>query len=82
MKFFEMYKRLQCLAEALNKGHTGIANELAKKIGISRSQLFLYIDLLKNYGITVSCRKELSFYVNEDECVIEMWEPVKKIYQK
>jgi hypothetical protein len=37
MKFFEMHERLQRLAEELNKGHTGVANELARKFGIGRS---------------------------------------------
>ncbi|MFO7940995.1 MAG: hypothetical protein R6U66_14705 [Bacteroidales bacterium] len=82
MKFFEMQKRLQCLAEELNKGHTGVANELAKNMGISRSQLFVYIDLLKTYGITVTYCKALNSYVVEEECVIEVQEPIKKIYQK
>jgi len=82
MKFFEMHERLQRLAEELNRGHTGVANELAEKIGIGRSQLFLYIDLLKTYGITVKYCKELNSYVVEEGCVIEVQEPIKKIYQK
>lgn len=82
MKFFEMHERLQRLAEELNKGHTGVANELAKKIGIGRSQLFFYIDLLKTYGITVTYRKELNSYVVEEGCLLEVQDPIKKIYQK
>jgi hypothetical protein len=82
MKFFEMQKRLQCLAEELNKGHTGVANELAEKLAISRSQLFVYIDLLKAYDITVTYRKALNSYVVEEACIIEVQEPIKKIYQK
>ena len=63
MKFYEMHEPLQCLVEKLNKGHTGVANELERKIGVDRSQLFLYFDLLKAYGITVTYRKELNSYV-------------------
>jgi len=51
-------------------------------MGISRSQLFVYIDLLKTYGITVTYCKALNSYVVEEECVIEVQEPIKKNYQK
>jgi len=47
-------------------GEFVLLNELANKLGISRSHVYRLIDSLKEYGADICyCRKELSFYYNK-----------------
>jgi hypothetical protein len=69
MKFLKIFERLQLLAEELNKGHFGVANELATKIGIGRSRLFHFFNMLKLFGIHVRYPQDVNFHLVEEAYV-------------
>lgn len=53
MKFVEQIERLQYLDELIRKKTTGSPEKLAKKIGLSRSQLYNLIGYLNDIGMDV-----------------------------
>ena len=69
--------RLKELDKHIKKGNTGNAECLSKKIGISRKQLYNYLEELTDIGISIKyCRKHKNFYYEQEckltiECKIE-----------
>jgi len=59
--------RLERLDYLIRVKATGTPGELACKLGISRSTLYEYINLLKDRGASITfCRKRSCFYYEED----------------
>lgn len=63
MKFAKQIERLQYLDKLIRKGSTGTPDELADRIGVSRSQLYNLIGYLNDIGMMISySRSKNSFY--------------------
>lgn len=63
MKFVEQIERLQYLHKLIRKRATGKPNELADRLGISRSQLYNLIGYLNDIGMEIRfSRARNSFY--------------------
>ena len=63
MKFAEQIERLQYLDKLIRKQSTGTPNELADRLGISRSQLYNFIGYLNDIGMKIKfSRSRNSFY--------------------
>ena len=64
--FIREIERIQMLDKLIVSRRTGSPDELAKRLGISRSQLYLIIEYLKDMGLFISySRKINSFYYEE-----------------
>lgn len=65
MEFIKQIERLQLLNKLVREQRTGSPEELAERLGLSRRQLYCYLEFLKDYGIEiVYSRKTNSFIVN------------------
>lgn len=83
MKFVEQIERLQYLDELIRKGNTGPPRELARRLGISRSQLYNLIDYFDDFGIHVKFSRTLnSFYYNNQDKNLEIKFSIKVISEK
>ncbi len=73
MVFIKQIERLQLLNKLVREQRTGSPEELASRLGVSRRQLYAYLEFLKDYGIDiVYSRKTNSFnFINGKEIKIE-----------
>ncbi|MDR9364576.1 MAG: helix-turn-helix domain-containing protein [Balneolaceae bacterium] len=80
MKFVEQIERLKYLDELIRKGNTGTPDELARRLGISRSQLYNLINYFNDLGVPVKfSRRKNSFYYHEDDKNLEITFSIKII---
>ncbi|MFN4000009.1 HTH domain-containing protein [Algoriphagus sp.] len=65
MEFIKQIERLQLLNKLVKEKRTGSPEELAERLGLSRRQLYSYLEFLKDYGMDiVYSRKTNSFIFN------------------
>ena len=65
MEFIKQIERLQLLNKLVREKRTGSPEELAERLGLSRRQLYSYLEFLIDYGMDiVYSRKTNSFLVN------------------
>lgn len=65
--FIRQIERIQILNKLIASRRTGSPDELANRLGVSRSQLYLIIDYMKDMGLGISfSRRFNSFYYEED----------------
>lgn len=63
MKFAEQIERIQYLDRLIKKRSTGTPEEMANKLGISRSQLYNLVSYLNDIGMNVKYSRTLkTFY--------------------
>lgn len=80
MKFVEQIERLQYLDELIRKKSTGSPQQLAKRIGLSRSQLYNLIGYLNDMGMEVRfSRVRNSFYYSSQNKEFEIKFSIKII---
>lgn len=80
MKFVEQIERLQYLDKLIRKGSTGTPEELGRRLGISRSQLYNLIGYFNEIGMEVRfSRARNSFYYVSSGREIEIQFSVKII---
>ena len=73
MKFVEQIERLQYLDKLIRKKSTGTPDELAGRLGISRSQLYNLISYFKDIGMEIKySRLSKSFYYKNKDKRIEI----------
>ncbi|NOQ24277.1 MAG: HTH domain-containing protein [Bacteroidales bacterium] len=77
MKAFKIVERFELIYKFIKEENTGTANEFADKIGVSRSQLFNYLDYLKSYNIDIHYNSNKNSYVIEAGIVIETQPPLR-----
>lgn len=65
MEFIKQIERLQLLNKLVREKRTGSPKELADRLGLSRRQLYAYLEFLKDYGMDIAySRKTNSFTIN------------------
>jgi predicted DNA-binding transcriptional regulator YafY len=65
MEFIKQIERLQQLNKLVREQRTGTPEELAERLGLSRRQLYAYLEFLRDYGVDIAySRKTNSFIVN------------------
>jgi predicted DNA-binding transcriptional regulator YafY len=65
--FIRQVERVQMLNKLIASRRTGSPDELANRLGVSRSQLYLIIEYLKDMGLRISfSRKSNSFYYEKE----------------
>ncbi len=77
MKIFEIVERFDLIYKLIKEERTGTASEFAKKLNISRSQLFNYLDHIKLYGLEVHYDSFKNSYVKTNDIEIEIRQPIK-----
>jgi ACT domain-containing protein len=82
MKIFEIIERFDLIFKLIKAEKTGTANEFAQKIGLSRSQLFNYLDYLKSYEIEIRYDLFKHSYVIENDVEIEIRQPIRILNDK
>lgn len=63
MKTFEILERYQKIDRLIKRRSTGNPKSFAKKLGISKSQLFNYLEELRDRGAEISYNKTLESYI-------------------
>ncbi len=80
MKFAEQIERLQKVDKLIRNKSTGPPDELARNLGVSRSQLYNIISFFNELGVEVKYSKSsASFYYLSDKEKIEINFSVKII---
>lgn len=79
VKILNVVERFMLLDRLLKKEKTGSANQLASRLGISRSQVFNYFDELKGLGVDVKFNKSKSSYEYSGDYELEVHQPLKVI---
>lgn len=65
--FIREIERVQMLNKLIARRRTGSPEELAKRLGVSRSQLYLILEYLKDMGLAISYSRRInSFYYEEN----------------
>lgn len=73
MKFFEKAEKLLELDRLLRAEQTGNLDELANKIGVSRSQMHAYLDNLKDRGFPIEYSRERQSYYYSDPTALTVF---------
>ena len=63
MKLLEILERYQQIDRLIKRQSTGTPKEFADKLGISKSQLFNYLEDLRDRGAAISYNKTLGSYI-------------------
>lgn len=66
MNFIKQIERFQILSKLIQEQNTGSPEELAKRLNVSRRQLYNYLESLKDIGIEICySRKYDTFYFGD-----------------
>lgn len=77
MKIFEIIERFELMYKLLKEKRTGSANEFASKVGLSRSQLFNYLDYLKSYELEIKYDEFVNSYIIENGKNLKIQQPIR-----
>ena len=77
MKIFEILERYSLMNKLIKKEQTGSAKEFAKKLKISRSQLFNDLDYLKSYEIEIYYDPAKKSFVYENNVELTIHQPIR-----
>ncbi|MEN9445436.1 MAG: hypothetical protein RIS47_2327 [Bacteroidota bacterium] len=76
MKFFEKARRLIELDRYLREESTGSLGVLGEKLGISRAQMFIHLNALKEFGFPIVWNSQKQSYIYSDPDLVEVRFPV------
>ncbi len=79
MKAVEQLERLKRMNKLIKAENTGTPNEFAQRLGISRRQLYSYIELIKDMGVLTAYSKANRTFYYCDEYELEISCTLKKI---
>jgi predicted DNA-binding transcriptional regulator YafY len=63
MEFIRQIERLQLLNKLVREQRTGSPEELAERLGVSRRQLYVYLEYLKDMGVDIQFSRRLNSFV-------------------
>lgn len=63
MEFIKQIERLQLINKLIREERTGSPEELALRLGISRRQLYVYVEYLKDMGLDIQFSRRLNSFV-------------------
>jgi predicted DNA-binding transcriptional regulator YafY len=63
MDFVRQIERLQLLNKLVKEQRTGKPEELADRMGISRRQLYSYLEFLKDQGVEINFSRKLNSFI-------------------
>ena len=72
MSVLRYLQKMQLLDYLIRRKATGNQKEFARKAGMSRGLLNIYLNEMKELGFPISyCRKRNSYYYEEDGCMVK-----------
>ena len=69
MKYFDLMERMD---QMIRMENTGDASEFSKRLGISRRQLYYYVDELKDLGLPLSYSRKSKTFFYEKNCMLKI----------
>lgn len=74
MNFIRQIERMQLLNKLIREQRTGSPEELAERLGVSRRQLYAYLEYLKDHGLGICFSRKLNsfMYCDEKEMKIDL----------
>jgi transcriptional antiterminator len=67
MNFIRQIERMQLLNKLIKDQRTGSPEELSERLGISRRQLYAYLEYMKDFGLKICFSRKLNSFVYCDE---------------
>ena len=72
MPILRYFRKMQLLDGLIRRRTTGNQQQFARKAGISRSLLNIYISEMRELGFPISfCRKRNTYYYDEEGSIVE-----------
>lgn len=63
MEFIRQIERLQLMNKLIREQRTGSPEDLAERLGVSRRQLYVYLEYLKDMGVEIQFSRRLNSFV-------------------
>lgn len=63
MEFIRQIERLQLMNKLIREKRTGSPEALAERLGVSRRQLYVYLEYLKDMGVDIQFSRRLNSFV-------------------
>lgn len=63
MEFIRQIERLQLMNKLIREQRTGSPEDLAERLGVSRRQLYVYLEYLKDMGVDIQFSRRLNSFV-------------------
>jgi hypothetical protein len=63
MEFIKQIERLQLLTKLVGEQRTGSPEELAERLGVSRRQMYVYLEYLNDMGVDIQYSRRLNSFV-------------------
>jgi len=79
VKILDVVDRLSRINDLIQKRETGNSIELARKIRLSRSQIFNYLDYFKDMGVEINYNKAAKSYEYTGDFIPEIQSPFRII---
>jgi transcriptional antiterminator len=67
MNFIRQIERMQLLNKLIKEQRTGSPEDLAERLGVSRRQLYAYLEYMKDFGLEICFSRKLNSFVYCDE---------------
>jgi transcriptional antiterminator len=67
MNFIRQIERMQLLNKLIKEQRTGSPEELAERLGVSRRQLYAYLEYMKDFGLEICFSRNLNSFMFCDE---------------
>ncbi len=72
MEFVRQIERLQLLNKLVREQRTGSPEELAERLGLSRRQLYSYLEFLKDFGVDIAYSRKTNSFIFSDDKELEI----------
>ncbi len=78
---FKQLNRLQQIDQLIRQQRTGNAEEFAEKLGVSRRQVYYWLEELKEMGLEIEYSRELQSYVYARSYRIDITFDIKELQE-
>jgi len=82
VKVIEVVERLSRIHELILSKKTGRPDDFAKTIKVSKSQIFNYLDYIRDFGAEVTYNNAAQSYEYTGEYIPEFSKPIKLVKKK
>lgn len=72
MEFVKQIERIQVLNKLIRDRRTGSPIELAKRLGVSRRQLYVYLEYLEDQGLKISYSRRVGSFIYSNDQRLEI----------
>ncbi|WP_373397046.1 HTH domain-containing protein [Algoriphagus halophilus] len=72
MEFIKQIERIQILNKLIHEQRTGSPDELAKRLGISRRQLYVYLEYMEDHGLKIRFSRKVGSFIYSSEQRLEI----------